>query len=252
MVVEFRLLGDVEVRVDGHVVDVGHARQRGVLATLLVEANRPVPVGVLLDRVWADRLPQRARNALSGYVSRLRRLLADADDVAIGRQGGGYRLSVDPMAVDVHRFRHLIGEARAAADDDEAVRLFEQALGLWRGEAFGMLSTPWLDAVRVSLEAARLAAELDRNDLALRRGCHAAIEDELWARSAAYPQHERLAGQLMLALYRCGRQADALHRYERLRRGLAEDLGADPSPPLQRLHHQILTADPALALPAAG
>src|SRR5262245_35787314 len=113
MVVEFRVLGDVEVRIDGCAVDVGHARQRGVLAALLVEANRSVPVGVLLDRVWFDRLPQRARNALSGYVSRLRRLLAGADGVSIGRQAGGYRLLVDPMMIDLHLFRHLIGEARA-------------------------------------------------------------------------------------------------------------------------------------------
>jgi len=245
MAVEFRLLGDVEVWVDGRLVDVGHARQRGVLVALLVEANRPVPADLLLDRMWTGRLPQRARNALSGYVSRLRQLLPAAD-VTIARQPGGYRLTVDPMAVDLHRFDYLVGLARTTTGEDEAGALFEQALGLWRGDAFGTLETPWLETVRASLEAQRLGAELDRNDLALRRGRHAALEGELAAKTAAYPENERLAGQLMLALYRCGRQADALHHYERLRRHLAEELGADPSPPLRQLHQQILTSDAAL------
>ncbi len=244
MVVEFRVLGEVEARVQGRVVDIGHARQRGVLAALLVDANRTVPVDVLLDRVWADQLPQRARNALSGYISRLRRLLSATGDVAIARQpGGGYRLSADPMAIDLHRFHHLIELARTAAGEDEAVALFEQAFGLWRGDPFGSLQTPWLDRLRVSLDAQRLAAELDRNDLALRRGGHAVLADELAARSVAHPSDERLAGQLVLALYRCGRQSEALHHYERLRHRLAQELGADPSPPLQQLHHQILTGD---------
>jgi DNA-binding SARP family transcriptional activator len=252
MAVEFRLLGEVEVRVDGRAVAVGHARQRGVLVALLIEANRPVPADQLLDRVWTDRLPQRARNALSGYVSRLRQVLPTGGPATIARQPGGYRLTVDPMAVDLHRFHHLLGLARAAADEDEAVALFEQALGLWRGEPFGALETPWLSTVRSSLEAQRLGAELDRNDLALRRGRHAALEGELAEMATAHPENERLAGQLMLAQYRCGRQAEALHHYERLRRRLAEELGADPSPPLRRLHQQILTSDPVLMLTPAS
>jgi DNA-binding SARP family transcriptional activator len=107
MAVEFRLLGDIDVRLDGGRVDVGHARQRCVLAALLVDVNLPVPVEHLIDRVWADRPPYRARNALSAYVSRLRQLMAGADDMRIAREPGGYVLEADPLAVDLHRFRHL-------------------------------------------------------------------------------------------------------------------------------------------------
>src|SRR3954452_16397155 len=130
MSVEFRLLGDVEVRIDGRVIDLGHARQRAVLATLLVEANRTVAADLMLDRVWADRPPQRARNALSGYVSRLRRLLASAYGVTIARQAGGYRLSVDPMAVDLQRFHHLVARARVAVNDNDVLARYEEALEL--------------------------------------------------------------------------------------------------------------------------
>jgi predicted ATPase/DNA-binding SARP family transcriptional activator len=255
MAVEFHLLGDIEVRVDGRVVDVGHARQRCVLVALLVDAGRAVPADQLLERVWAERPPQRARNALSGYVSRLRQLLAATGDVVIGRQPEGYVLTVDPMAVDLYRFQHLAAQARAAGDNgdhDTAADRYEQALGLWRGEAFATLDTPWVHTVRTALDAQRLATELDRNDLALDRGRHAELVGELLDRAAAQPLDERLAGQLLLALYRCGRQADALARYEHLRRRLAEELGADPSPPLQRLHAAILRQDSALDLRGRG
>ncbi len=131
---EFRLLGDVELRAGDRVVDLGHARQRCVLAVLLIEANRLVPADQLLDRVWADRPPRRARNALSGYLSRLRPLLAPLD-IAIEHSAGGYVLTIDPSIVDVHLFHELAGEGRAAADE----ALLERALGLWRGEAFGCL-----------------------------------------------------------------------------------------------------------------
>jgi DNA-binding SARP family transcriptional activator/pimeloyl-ACP methyl ester carboxylesterase len=247
--VEFRLLGDVEVRADGRLVDVGHARQRCVLVVLLVEANRVVSVDQLLDRVWADRPPQRARRALSGYLSRLRQVLAAAGDVAITRQPEGYVLRVDPMAVDLHRFHDLTVQARAG--DGDAAALFERALGLWRGDAFAALDTPWVNAVRDGLHAERFAAELDRNDLALNRGRHTELLAGLSTGAVAHPLDERLAGQLLLALYRCGRQADALERYEQLRLRLDEELGADPSPPLRRLHTAILRQDPALDWHAA-
>jgi DNA-binding SARP family transcriptional activator/integrase len=242
MAVTFRLLGEVEARIDDRVLDVGPARQRCVLAALLVDANRSVPVEQLMERVWADRQPQRAREVLYSYLSRLRHALAGTD-VHIGRHSTGYILTVDPMAVDLHCFHRLLAQARAA-DEDAAALLLEQALGLWRGEAFGTLDTPWLNAVRDSLDRQRLAAELDRNDLALRRGQHAALLAEPSAAAATRPLDERLAGQLMVALYRCGRQADALSGYEQMRRRLADEIGVDPSPALQQLHRQILTADP--------
>ena len=247
MAVELCLLGDVEARIDGSVVDLGHARQRCVLALLAVDANRVVPVDQLLDRVWGDRLPQRARGTLRSYLSRLRRALAATSEVEIVRRPGGYVLTVDPMAVDLHRFPRLVAEARAS-DDETAATLFEQALALWRGDAFAMLDTPWLNNVREAVNQERLSAELDRNDLVLGNGQHAKLVGELRNRASEHPLNERLARQLMLALYRCGRQAEALDTYQRVRVRLIEELGADPSPPLEELHRQILAADPALAV----
>lgn len=234
---EFGLLGDVEVRVGDRVVDIGHARQRCVLAVLLVEANRLVPVDVLVDRVWGEDVPHRARNAVAGYVSRLRQVLPGVR--IVGRQGG-YVLTADPMSVDLHRFESLVRRARVESD---AVALLDEALGLWRGEPFSTVDTPWLAGVRTALEARRFAALLDRNDLLLRLGGHAELLAGLETTAAAFPLDERLAGQVMLALYRCGRQADALLRYERIRLRLADELGADPGPELRAVHRRILTAD---------
>src|SRR4051794_7810641 len=250
MAVSFQLLGEVEARIDGRVVEVGPARQRCVLATLLVDGNRSVPVEQLMDRVWGRRAPQRGREALYSYVSRLRRALAGADDVRIGRRSGGYLLTIDPMAVGLHRFHQLLAPARTASADEDAVVLLDRALGLWRGEAFAAMDAPWLNAVRDNLDRQRVAAELDRNDLALRRGQHTALLAGLSAAAGRRPLDERLAGQLLVAFYRCGRQADALSWYEELRRRLADELGVDPSPPLRELYQRILTADASLAAPA--
>jgi DNA-binding SARP family transcriptional activator len=244
--VEFRVLGQVEVRVGGGSIDVGHARQRCVLAVLLVEANRPVSPDQLLDRVWAGRDPQRARNTLSGYISRLRRALTAVAGAALAWHPSGYMLTVDPLAVDLHRFGHLVELAGTTTDSDEALALLNEALGSWRGEAFAGLDTPWLHEVRAAWDARRFAAELERNDLALARGQHARLLAELVERSAVNPLDERLAGQLMLALCRSGRQADALVRYDRIRRALVEELGADPGPPLRELHRRVLANDPTL------
>jgi DNA-binding SARP family transcriptional activator len=251
MGVEFGLLGDVEVRVDGGLVDVGHARQRCVLVVLVIKANHRVSVDQLVDRVWGDRAPRRARETLYNYLSRLRHALDPITEVDLVRQPGGYVLTVDPMAVDVHRFHRLVALARAADDQDRALVLFERALGLWRGEPFAGLDTAWLNALRGPLERDRFAVELDRTDLLLRRGQHGWLLGELSTRVGAHPLDERVAGQLMLALYQCGRQAEALEHFQRLRVRLAEDLGIDPGPGLRRCYEQILTADSALtALPA--
>lgn len=218
MTVDIRLLGEVEVLFGGRRVDIGHARQQCVLIALLVGIGRVVPVDVLLERVWAGRPPQRRHNALSAYVSRLRRVLATTDEVVITRRSGGYLLMADPMTVDLFRFRRLVEEARSAGDDTEAMRLYGRALTQWRGEAFATLDTPGLVEVRASLDTERLAAQLDSTDVALRLGRHTTLPGELTALAAAHPLDERLTGQLMLALYRCGRQTEALRRFERLRR----------------------------------
>lgn len=252
--VEFDLLGSIEARVEGRIVDLGHARQRCVLAVLLVEANQVVPVGRLADRVWADRPPQRARNTLYGYLSRLRQALAAVEGAAIVRRSGGYVLDVEAAAVDLHRFHALATQARAAGQreqDEQAAALFGRALGLWRGEAFASLDTPWINALRDTVHEERTAAELDHTDVRLRLGHHTELLAGLSARAGAHPLDERLAGQFILALYRSGRPADALDHYRQTRLRLAEELGCDPGLPLRQLHQRILTTDPALNTPAA-
>ncbi|MFJ7211832.1 BTAD domain-containing putative transcriptional regulator [Amycolatopsis sp. NPDC098790] len=245
MSTELRVLGQIELRVDGRRVEVGHARLRCVLAVLLVEANRVITMEKLLDRVWADRLPHKARQVASNYVSRLRQVLTPAGGVAVVRRGGGYVLEVDPDAVDLHRFRRLVEQARGR-EDVRALALLEAAAALWRGEAFEGLDTPWIAAVREGLAQERFAADLDRADLALAQGGHAALCAELAERADAHPLDERVAGQLMLALYRNGRQAEALLRFDGFRARLADEVGTDPGPELRELHRRILRTDPAL------
>jgi DNA-binding SARP family transcriptional activator/Tfp pilus assembly protein PilF len=248
--VQFRLLGAVEAFVSGHRIDIGPARQQCVLAALLVDANAPVPVDRLVDRVWGERPPQRAVGTLHSYLTRIRRALARADGVAIVRRSGSYVLTVDEHAVDLHRFRHLVALARAG-DGVHARESFEEALGLWRSEAFTGLDTPWIAMVRQQLERERLAAELDHNDLALRLGRHTAVLTGLRLQAAEHPLDERLVGQLMLALYRSGHQAEALEQFEHTRRLLAEELGSDPGPPLRRLHEAILRGEVDHVAPVA-
>ncbi|MGH3917411.1 MAG: tetratricopeptide repeat protein [Pseudonocardiaceae bacterium] len=247
MGVKFGLLGDVEVRVDGRPVAVGHARQRCVLVVLLAEANHAVSVDQLVDRIWGQRTPHRARETLYNYLSRLRHALAPITEVDLVRKSGGYALIVDPMAVDVHHFGHLVAQARAADDQDRALELFEQALGLWQGMAFAGLDTPWINELRNTLERDRFAVELDCTDLRLRRGEHGWLLSEITTQAAAHPLDERVAGQMMLALYQCGRQAEALNHFQRLRARLVDELGIDPGPELQHLYERILTTDLALA-----
>ncbi|MBM7857422.1 AfsR/SARP family transcriptional regulator [Lentzea nigeriaca] len=228
MILEFGLLGAVEVRDRGALVDVGHVRQQSVLVALLVEEGRPVPVDRLLDRVWGERAPLRARETLYGYVSKLRKLLG----LDIERSPAGYRLNVAAAQVDLLRFRALV---RLGALDD--------ALALWRGDAVEGLESPWFDALRESLHAERFAAELDRNDAALAQGRHAALLPVLRRMADERPHDERLAAQLMLALHLSGNDAEALRQYETVRRELADELGADPSKPLQDVHQRILAGD---------
>ncbi|MFL6118476.1 BTAD domain-containing putative transcriptional regulator [Actinophytocola sp.] len=244
----FRVLGDVEAWVDGRQVDPGHARQRAVLVALLVDVGRAVPTGVLAERVWGERLPARADRSLASYVSRLRQVLAGAEDVGIERRLAGYVVTTAPESVDLFVSRRLLAQARSVGADDAAAELFAQGLNLWRGEAFGGLDTPWINATRLALNQERLAAELDRTDVELRLGRHKELLARVLAQVSAYPLDERCASQLMTVLYRCGRQAEALECYQQIRLRLAEQLGVDPGQPLQQLHQRILNADPTLII----
>jgi len=248
--VEFRLLGHVEAFLDGRRLDIGHARQRCVLGALLVDVNEPVPADQLIDRVWADDLPHRARNALAAYISRLRQIF-DAAGVQIVRERGSYLLQADALSVDIHRFRHIASRARATADPADAAALFDSALDLWRGEPFASLDTPWINDVRNALEAERVSVTLDRNDAALQAGRHADLLGALVLAAQAHPLDERLAGQLMLAQFRSGRQAQALETYRLMRERLVDELGVDPSPTLRDVYQRILDGDKEAPRPTA-
>jgi DNA-binding SARP family transcriptional activator len=245
---EFGILGPVEVWANDRPTGAGHARQRAVLAVLLLDLGRAVPAEVLIDRVWGEDPPSSVRNVLYGYMARLKALVASGQDpgVSLSRRPGGYLLRAGPDQVDLGRFRRLVAEANAAGDDERASVLLGEAVALWRGPALAGLDSPWLKAMRATLELEQVSAVLDLNEIRLRRGEHQALAEEL-AGQAAAPGDERLIGQLMLALYRCGRQAEALRWFEQTKRYLADELGAEPSPPLRALHQQILRADPALA-----
>jgi DNA-binding SARP family transcriptional activator len=245
---EFGVLGPVEVWADGQPVDAGHARQRAVLAVLLLGLGRAVPLEALIDRVWGEDRPRSVRNVAYGYVTRLKALISGAQDpgITLSRRAGGYLLLAGPDLVDACRFRRLVAEASAAGDDVRAAAALGEAVALWRGTALAGLDSPWLNAMRATLELERTAAVLDLNEIRLRRGEHAALAGELTAQAEGSPADERLVGQLMLALYRSGQQAEALRWFEQTRHHLAGELGADPGPQLAALHQQILRADPSL------
>jgi DNA-binding SARP family transcriptional activator/Tfp pilus assembly protein PilF len=250
--VEFGVLGPVQARMAGEVIGTGYPRQRAVLAVLLLDLGRVVPVQVLIDRVWGEDPPASVRNVLYGYVGRLRAVLARAadPDVTLVRDHGGYVLRAQPWQVDLWRFRRLVTEAEhGSGDDGHGVALLRQALELWRGPALAGTQSPWLDAMGRTLEAERFAAELDLNEIRLRRGEHRTLAPELASQVAARPADERLTGQLMLALWRSGRPAEALRCFEQARNYLEQELGADPGPQLRALHQQILREADDLALP---
>lgn len=250
MLREFRLLGPVEVHAAGHLVPIGHSRQRAVLAVLLLDANQSVPIGQLIDRVWGEHAPATARQTLYSYLSLLGRSLEMKDaDRAILRDKVGYLVKVKPDAFDLLHFRRLA--ARAVATDDLEIRadMLRQALGLWHGVALADVDSPWLARIRSALESERMNCLLACNNTDLELGRHADLLGPLHEVTARHPHEEPLAAQLITALYRCGRQADALGHYQRIRAQLREDLGIDPSPQLRELYQRILRNDADLAAP---
>jgi DNA-binding SARP family transcriptional activator len=245
---KFQLLGPLEVWEEDERLLLGGPKQRLVLAHLLLRANQVMPADRLIDQVWGEEPPDAARSALQAYVSRLRRSLGP------GRLQGrppGYVLRATPDEVDVLRFEDLVGQARrrAAAEPRAALRLLDDALALWRGPALADLAAePSLGPELARLEEFRLAASEERIEALLVLGRHGEVEAELEQLTKEQPLRERLWGQRLLALYRSGRQAEALAAFQQTRQILAEELGIDPSPALQRLHQQILRQDTALEL----
>jgi predicted ATPase/DNA-binding SARP family transcriptional activator len=249
---EFRILGPLEVHDGSGPVRVPGAKERGLLADLLVHAGRVVAADRLVDDLWGDEPPGNPANTLQGRVSALRRALGPAGAGLVVTSPPGYRLAVEPEQLDAGRFQRLVAEADAAAarEGQRAARLLEAALVLWRGPALAEFADrPWALAEAARLEELRLSAQEALAELRLAGGGHAELVGELEALVAAHPLRERRRGQLMLALYRSGRQADALRVYGETRAILAEELGIDPSPELQRLQRAILTQDPAIAPP---
>ncbi|SDY90931.1 DNA-binding transcriptional activator of the SARP family [Amycolatopsis xylanica] len=250
-VLALRLLGPVEAVIDGAPADLGHPRQRCVLAVLLANANTLVTVDALIDKVWGQDPPASVRNTLYAHIARLRRALAGTDEIRIGKRSGGYLAEVDPGAVDILRFRKLVASARGL-DDDEASKVLSEALSLWRGTPLADISGPWVAETRPALDAEWSAAVLDRNAAELRLGRHAEVLADVRALLVTRPLDERLAAQLMLAAYRTGSPADALECFHDIRLRLAEELGVDPSLELRELHGKILRNDPTLDAPSAA
>jgi WD40 repeat protein/DNA-binding SARP family transcriptional activator len=245
---EFRLLGPLEVTEGERPIPLGGPKQRAVLAHLLLQANQVVPTGLLIEEIWGEEPPAAARGSLQAYVSRLRKLLGP--DRIEGRSRG-YVLHAVSDEVDVLRFQELTrqGQRSLAADPRAAADSLGQALELWRGPPFADVGDSLsLEAEATRLEELRLSAMEDRIAAELAVGNHAAVIGELETLTERHPLRERLWGQLMLALYRSGRQAEALSTYGRARDVLAEELGIDPSPQVQRLQTQILNQDPELDL----
>ncbi|GGK31793.1 SARP family transcriptional regulator [Streptomyces camponoticapitis] len=247
---DISVLGDIATRIDGRPVDLGHPRGQSVFVGLLTDANRPVPVDELIERVWGQRPPEKARPTLYAYLSRLRAALGPAGRAAqVERQTGGYVLTLNEettAAVDLHRFRELIARAGRTTDDGKTLALLDEALSLWKADAFGALDTPWIGRLRETLGRMRLLAQLDRNDLLLRRGRHQEIFSSLRSLAQRRPLDERVTGQLMLALYRERHVAQALDCYERTRQLLAQEKGAEPGSRLRDLRLRMLNADPSL------
>ncbi|SDD50137.1 Predicted ATPase [Geodermatophilus telluris] len=252
----FRVLGPVEVWRDGVLLPTRSPRHRAVLAALLVDAGRTVPVDLLVDRVWSGQPPTAVSATLQSIVSRLRRELEP--DAPNGRwsllvtREPGYRLDVAPEDVDAIRFVQLLRRARdlATRDDAEQARAaVAEGLALWRGPAYADVSATFAGEESERLEQLRLAAREFAAELDLRLGRHAEIVDDVRELLRAEPLREGLRASLVLALYRCGRQAEALEVYEEGRRLLADGLGVDPGRPLQELYERILRQDPSLAAP---
>ena len=258
---EFRILGPLEVTEDGRILDLGGPKQRSLLAALLLRANEVVSQDALIDDLWGESPPTTAAKTLQAYVSRLRKALAGPDDEArtaprLETHGHGYVLRIAPGALECVGIQRLLEEGRQAnARDDPklAVDRLRDALALWRGAALADLAYESFAQPEIGrLEELRLTAVEERIDADLALGRDGELIGELEALVERHPLRERLRGQLMLALYRAGRQAQALQIYQDGRQQLAAELGLEPSEALRRLERQILERAPELGESTRG
>ncbi|MDX1658896.1 MAG: BTAD domain-containing putative transcriptional regulator [Nitriliruptorales bacterium] len=244
------MLGPLELAADGDRLSLGGPKQRAVLTVLAARAGEVVPTDTLADVVWGGDEPANPQQSLQVYVSNLRGVLDEAGiEAAIERHGEGYVLRIEPDLVDVHRFEHRVDEGTGlvSGDPERAASLLRDTLRLWRGRPFGDLADHGALRGEVTrLEEARLRAIEARIEADLARGGGGELVGELRRLADEHPLRERLWAHLMVALYRSGRQGEALEAYEQARRTLAEELGADPSPRLREVHAAVLRQDPSL------
>jgi DNA-binding SARP family transcriptional activator len=246
---EFRVLGPVEASVDGEPIALPAAKPRALLAALLLDRNRIVPVSRLIDDLWGEMPPETAMKALQGYVSQLRKAIGPE---RLLTRPPGYELRVEDGELDLDRFERLAREGRellAAGDSKAAAKRLGEALELWRGAPLAEFAEPFARDAGARLEDERLAALEERIDADLTLGRHARLVPELEQLVAQEPLRERPRAQLMLALYRSGRQANALELYRRTRETLNKELGIEPGLELQELERRMLQHDPELERP---
>jgi YVTN family beta-propeller protein len=254
---EFRILGPLAVCDEGRELSLGGARQRALLAILILHANEVVSTDRLIDALWEDRPPATAGKVVQVYVSQLRKALragrSDARDGLLRTQAPGYVLRIQRGELDADRFEQLVDEGRQALVDgapELATEKLLQGLGLWRGPALADFTFDAFAQSEIArLEEARLTAVEERIEADLARGRHAELVGEIESLVAHHPLRERLRGQLMRALYGSGRQAEALAAYADARRVLVDELGLEPGPALRELERAILCQDPRLARP---
>jgi DNA-binding SARP family transcriptional activator len=257
--VKYRVLGPLEAcAVTGERISIARPKHCQLLATLLFSHNAVVTTDHLMGNLWEDGRPSTARGLLKTYIWGVRRLLSPRDPAVapIETLTGGYRIRVDTNDLDLLVFSELAREGRnllrgghlEAADD--ALR---RALSLWRGPVLQGVPKSWsLSDAATNLDEERLNAVEDWAEVRLTLGCHVDVAGQLRSWVRANPLRERLWGQLMLALFRSGRQGEALHAFHKLRQGLDDELGITPSAPVQHLHDQILRGDPGLLVPGSA
>ena len=257
--IDFRILGPLEARDDGRTVALGGTKQRALLGLLLLHPNETLSTDRLIDELWGERPPSSAAKAVQVRVSRLRKALAGEDgngsaDLVVTRERG-YELKLDPERVDSRRFERLVAEGHSelgAGRPELATAAFERALSLWRGAPLADLAYESFAQPEIArLEDVHVAAIEQLVEAKLALGRHAEVVGQLETLIAEHPYREGLRAQLMLALYRCDRQADALQAYQDARGTLVDELGIEPGERLRGLEQAILSQDPALAAPAA-